>query len=266
MPLTPPNEGDPERILLTGPSGAGKSWSWLNIARWSQRTGSSARFWALDTDKSGSTRRLLHTEYKELTNVQHRRALDWEALRDGIKEYLGQVSAGDWIVVDMLGPQSWDFVQEWYTKSVFQRGKAEYFLQVRMAMESGGKKKDGQGLSAFEGFSDWPVIKGEYQECLTDLFIRSEDAGVHLLATAGIDQLGKKEDRETMTVFGPHGVKPQGEKSTNHMFHTVLWVSAPMPGTVNMTTLKDRGRPVMYAETFQEFALSYLKGVAGWSL
>ena len=56
-----------ERILLYGSTGTSKTYSWLNIARWSQRTKSPALFHCLDTDNAITDQ--LDQEFSDLKNV-----------------------------------------------------------------------------------------------------------------------------------------------------------------------------------------------------
>lgn len=268
MPLHPPYD-EPERILATGAASTGKSTAWLNIARWSQRTGSPAKFWAIDTDRT--VRRLLATEFTELENVEFRVCTKWEKVREALDEFGRRATPPqDWIILDMLGP-TWDMVQDWFSRSLFKAGKAEYFLAAQRNLQAAKEaaeiakgKPPKASMSPFEGYTDWVTIKSEYQEMAIQLCLESE---CNTFATTGIDKISTDEkDRATLTVFGPFGVKPRGEKSTAHMFHTVLWHTAPFPGEVYMTTLKDRGRETMEGQGFKEFTVEYLVKKGGWKL
>ena len=246
--MRPPNERAYERILLFGGPGAGKTRSWLDIAKLSQKTGSDARFFAIDTDFAVD-RMLMGEDFADLTNVEHAVVDDWTDLMSSLDKYRKEMTPKDWLIVDMLG-YAWEAVQAYYTQQVFGEDLGSFFLAARKA----DKERE------FEGWTDWKVINKLYAQLTTKL-MRTQG---HVLCTAAIDKVGERDDEAVRKMFGRFGVKPRGQKHTGHLFHTLLISQQAGPESWVLTSVKDRERRLLEAEPNKGFALSYLVRVAGW--
>lgn len=255
--LQPPAAGVRERILSMGGFGAGKTSAWLNIAKWSQETGSDAKFYVLDTDDS--VRHMMSLpggQYNGLENVVLYEVFDWMEYVDAINAIIPVARPYlDWIIVDFMGA-SWDAAQEYY---VGMRYKAEdmgqYFMDQAVAASS---------KAPLDGWKDWSVINKIYKSFQNKLVHKHQ---AHIFFTAGVKALGEGEDRSIRALFGPHGVRPIGQKHLGHVPHTVLLHQTITPGEIYLVTVKDRERRLLDGTApLNEFALDYLVGVAGWRL
>lgn len=252
-----PHPGISERILVMGGWGQGKTYDWLSIARLAKQTGSEAKFYVLDTDNAVG--HMLAMEFEGLAvesggNVVLYPCFDWRMLTKALDEILTKMRPADWLVVDLISP-TWDWVQEFFTEEVFAKDLDQYFLEARKA-----NKQSGGG---FEGWKDWPVINGLYKSFQNKLL----RVPGHLYATASVDIINNETvDKDIKIAFGPHGVKPKGQKHTPHFFHTVLWKNSARQGEWRIITIKDRGREMLAGQPVANFAVTYLKNVAGWTL
>lgn len=241
-----------ERILLIGSPGTGKTTSWLRVARMHQVTGTPARFYVLDSDDTVD--RFLETEYKNLVGVvEHEIVRGWPEWESVLDRYLGEMTSDDFLVVDMIG-KAWWSVQDHFVSLVMGKDLAQFYLEARMANKRG---------TPLDGWKDWSVINRIYKGWSDRLF----SAPGHIIAVTGIEGVSSDgDDAATKLVFGPYGVKPQGQKHLGHEFHTVLWMRSARAGDWAITTIKDRGRSYWTGEQVRDFAVDYLRGTAGWVL
>ncbi|HUW56761.1 MAG TPA: AAA family ATPase [Planctomycetota bacterium] len=255
--LQPPIPNLRERILVMGGFGTGKTSDWLNIAKWSKETGSDARFYVLDTDASVSHMLTVPGgQYEGLDNVVLYECFDWMEYVGALKASIAAHRPGlDWIVVDFVGT-AWEAVQEYYVQERYQADDlAEFFMEQALARSS---------KAPLDGWKDWSVINRLYKS-FQNALIHKHSA--HLFLTSGVKVIGDNEDRSVRALFGPHGVRPVGQKHLGHIPHTVLYAQAIRPGEIFVTTIKDRERRILDGTVQQgEFALDYLVNVAGWKL
>ncbi len=253
--------GTQERILLMGAAGSGKSRGWLSIADLSQKTGSDAHFYCIDTDDAIS--HMLMVGFPHLENVTVVSVYEWDEYLAAVHSLRTKVKKKhDWLICDLYS-NAWETVQEDYTNKVFGKTKAEYFL---MRKREAAKKAD----EGYEGSSDWGVIKPMYRDFALPFFHRHEG---HVLATCAVKPLqrtGKwKDSDEMIDWFGHLGFRPEGEKRTPHHVHAALYMRRKANGWV-FTTGKDRERRMVVdewlgdEETPGSLAKKYLIGVAGW--
>lgn len=249
--LAPPSPLTRERILAIGSPGSGKTTAWLSIAFWAQATGSDAQFYVLDTDFAARHMLLSSPKYGDLTNVHVYEAIEWEQYTAAIADILPKMRPQDWLVVDFMG-SAWDAVQEWYVAQVFKDDIGSFFMQAR---KGGGE--------ALDGWRDWGVINRVYKQFANDVLFKCPG---QLFTTAVAEAMRDTDDRAMRSVFGPHGVRPRGQKHLAHGVHTVLLLMAPKAGEVMITTVKDRERAPLNAAKLNDFAVDYLVNVAGWDL
>lgn len=245
-----------ERILLFGPAGSGKSTAAASVASMAAKTKSDARFHVVDTDLAWD--RMLIEGYPELSNVEVYVALDWPEYREALAKIRSVVRPNDWVVVDLVS-NAWETVQAYFTEQVFDRDIGDYFLQVRKELKTGKKS-----LEAFSGWVDWSVINAMYKTWTNDLLFKTR-ANVICMAKMGKVH-AEQDDKATRLLFGPHGVKPEGQKSLAYQFHTVLLTGEPRTGEYTLTTVKDRERTQLDKTPVKKFALDYLVKIGGWRL
>lgn len=250
----------PERILSIGDAGSGKTTNALNIARWLVRTKSQSRVYILDTDFA--IPRML-TNYPEIVPiVKLYPCYDWTDYTKASKEILRLAKQTDWVVVDFIG-SAWQAVQAYYAEQVFHQQLGNYFLEVRKQMD-----KDKHSLNALDGWTDWQVINPLYRQWINPLLFKGQ---YHIYATAKADQLSSdKKPTETSRVrqlFSRFGIKPQGQKDLPFQFHTLLINGYDQRTKARtITAVKDREREEVSGLPITNFAIDYLKNVAGWKL
>lgn len=261
-----------EFILTLGVGGTGKSKALLDIARKCK----DSIFYVWDNDYSYE--RLLATQYSDIAEREDVEVPDeglgiatgnvvimdgdldeWTGLLEWLKLVKEHARFDDWVAVDSMTP-TWQAVQGWFSEQVFGSDIADYFLEVRMKKaESKDKKK---ALGALDGWMDWPVINKQYAKLYSALL----NIRCHKYVTAEQDKIGDDDDAEVKKLFGVYSVKPRGQKALGHRPMTVLILSKSRAGEYAVTTVKDRGRMEMEDEEIGDFAIDYLKTVAGWKM
>jgi len=82
------------------------------------------------------------------------------------------------------------------------------------------------------------------------------------MATAG-QPVSEDDSKEVQELYGPHRLKPSGQKALSHQPDTVLLLTHASDGYY-MTTIKDRGGRRYFERTrLHNLAIQYGK-VAGW--
>lgn len=271
-----------ERILLMGPHGSGKTRMWLTIAKKSEMLKSPGTFYVHDTDMA--VRRMLSGEGFEslLPRTQWMRfeaggmttkgtwvvdgdvienprmvvyePYEWEEYMTSMEDCNRQITNDDWLVVDLANP-AWDAVHDYYVDLVFKKSTTEFYMAAR-------DKRGG----ALDGDKDWSNINRMYREWAKHLLrLRG-----HLLICTGVKNVqtegGRVDPKDVRVTFGPHGVKPEGQKHLPHTVHTILLAKEFKPGDWQVTTVKDRERDKLTGETMNDFVMQYLVPVAGWSM
>lgn len=259
MPLHPLIPA-PERILAFGPAGSGKTSNWLDIAKWSVRTKSPARFFVLDTDFAVERMLISYPEIIPYTSITT--GYDWQDYVTFQKFVLTNATPDDWVIIDFMG-SAWDVVQQHFVEEVFKKDIGDYFLQARKELSSGSKN-----LAALDGWTDWSVVNGLYRQWVNPLLFKGR---YNIYATAKSDQLSgdKKptEDAQTRALLLPYGVKPKGQKDLPYQFHTLLLTGRDnRTGDRTLTTIKDRERSEVKGLAVSSFTMDYLKGVGSWEL
>jgi hypothetical protein len=252
--LQPP-PGISERILGMGGFGSGKTTMYLNIAKWSQETGSDAKFYVVDTDRA--VRHMLSvptSQYAGLTNVVLTEVTEFPEYLDAMRDANSKIRKGlDWLCIDFAS-EAWPASQEFYVNEIYSRGMSEFFLQ---------QAKLRSGAAPLDGWKDWSVINRLYKDYSNEIV----NSPGHVFLVAGAKALSDKEDRSVRALFGSHGVRPTGQKHLGHLPHSILLTRVATPGEVFLTTIKDRERPALNGDTqLNEFAIDYLVAIAGWKL
>lgn len=250
-----------ERILLYGGTSTSKTYSWLNIAKWHQRTNSPARFYCLDTDNAVIDQ--LESEFSDLTNVTVNTGYEYGDYILWLENTLRKVKPEDWLVVDMLG-EYWDACQRYFVEQVHGKSQESYFLAMRKEMEDLKDKPKGfQQSNPLEGRYDWPYINKLNKGFMDNLLLRNR---CHIFATSKADALNpSNEEKENLDVYARFGLKPHGQKFIGHYFKTIILTGRPQSDFV-LNTVKDRGREELKGTKVTDFSLTYLKNIAGWTL
>jgi hypothetical protein len=241
-----------ERILAMGGPGSGKTFSWLKLASHFKN----ATFYVIDSE-IGAERSL--KEFPQLTNVRVFPVVEWMEYRKAQKEIVEKCIEKDWVVIDMAD-KAWTAVQKHYIDEIFDKEMGEYFLEARKKIKKDAKSLFAGRDAALKGWTDWPVVNRLYEDFINPLVYRIP---AHLyMATAG--QAVSEDDAEDIRdLYGPHGIRPSGQKNLAYQPDTVLLLAHRRDGYY-MTTVKDRGgRRYFDRQKLINFPVQYGK-VAGW--
>ena len=259
-----------ERIIGMGEGGSGKTAAYLSIARAIPTT----QFFAIDNDVSYSYERLLETHFADVTkhgNIEVSTVTDdWDDIIDTMRGIIMPVAkSGErdcWLGLDSITP-TWQSAQDYFTNKIFDMELADYFIRQRLAFETEPKAKNKQGkeideVKGFDGWKDWSVINKIY----TEIYKLLKKWPGHFYLTAEQAKLSSQDDSEVKEDFGGYGVKPKGQKRLPYVSSTVVWFTKNGADSYYFTTMKDRGRDLVEGEEFDDFAMDYLVGVAGWKV
>lgn len=264
-----------ERILAFGTAGTRKTSGILDIAS----VIPDARFYVLDNEGQ-SYARLLHTDYQHVAERGNTYIANiWI---DSWVDYVPQIEAwcrgtakrmvkggapgvtapaaglNDWLVIDSM-TRTWPAVQVWYNQEVFGEDTSDHLLALKKANKD--DQKEYQKNIAID--NQWDVINPQYFK----LYKAIMQWPGHVYMTADVKDLDRKNaSKEQEANYGTVGVVPAGQKILPNFPHTVLLLEKTRQGTVNVTTVKDRGRRGMVKEPVNDFATDYLMGVAGWKM
>ncbi len=244
-----------ERILLFGGGGAGKTTAVLSILRHIHK----GKAWIIDDDYSYAYSRALYTEFSDI-DPDRVEVIEVDADWDECVEALARVVAEgdpehDWLVIDPFSPL-WDYVQSWMSTKVHSSDLDEYVVNLRA--ESADIKSFNKELSEA---MNWPIVNRVWTDKVLKPLRKWKG---HLLLVCEAQQTGRNDDDEARDLFGHLGLKPAGQKRNHHIASTNILLSKSGHGEYRMTTAKDRNREDMEKVAFEDFALDYLRDVAGW--
>lgn len=241
-----------ERILLFGGGGVGKTTAVLSIAQ--HVTGT---VHVIDADYSFAYERALATDFRELDNVEvHEIDDDWESLTETLVTILTNADPeNDWVVIDPFN-LGWDYVQAWMSDQVHGVDIEDHLVRLRAESDTLKEFQSEVGDSM-----NWPLVTKTFTNKLMKPISRWRG---HLVLVCEATRIGKKEDDESKALFGHLGLKPAGHKRTHHICSTNLLLMKKDHGVHKMTTAKDRNRPELENQEFDDFGWDYLRDVAGW--
>jgi len=269
-----------ERILVFGGPGAGKTTAWLTIAKIYQQTKTPGTFYVLDGEP-GSLERMTGfkpgpdskaIDFTGLTNIRPYTIRTWDHAVQALADVEKQIGAGDWLVIDPISAL-WELLQYWWIEQSYGEDPSVYFAEVRRQMlearqrakEKSGGEKGGEGVTYMD-LVDWFGISRTFSFTVT----RRLYSNYHLFLTARADEIDRREmakDPNVRKLFGWLGIKPQGQKTVPHGVHTLLYFEDMGQGNRVMTSVsKDRQRREVSQEPIGNFAITYLKNIAGWRI
>lgn len=245
----------PEAILLAGREGSGKTWATLCTAR--AIVGSGGRVFIIDGDFSRGTERALGGSFRDLAgDVEHSYAFQWETITELGTKYADIAGPGDLVVVE-FAYQLWDAVQDWWERSLRGKSAAEVSEdKVRKMVQSGKKAPEPREPH------EWTAINAHLRNFMISLVYQS---GAHTIFTTSVKEMrsDSRDQQAVKDLWGPWGVKAAGQSELGHQMQTVLLMKRKR-NTWTMTTVKDRDRPLLEDEEWDDFAEDYLVEVAGW--
>jgi hypothetical protein len=246
-----------ERMVLFGGGGVGKTTAILTIARRITK----GKLWIIDNDFSYAYERALQTDFKDVSpaRVEVIEVGDsWQDMRDALDRVLLEGNPDeDWLIVDSISP-TWDAVQSWYAQTVMNDTFAGYMTELRAKVND---MTEFNKILAADG--RWQFINKEYFDGFYGPIRRWRG---HMILTAEAKSLSSQADAEEKELYGFLGVAPVGQKRLKHIAHTNLYLAKPGQGSYVLTTVKDRNRAEQERLPINDFALDYLRGVAGWTV
>lgn len=254
MTLRPPHERLYERVLVYGNEGTGKTRAWLDIAALSQRSGSDAMFYAIDSEVAAIPRMLSGETFRDLTNVHHEPVSDYPEMFQAIRALADKVRPNDWLILDRADAM-WEMAQDHYVDLRYGRTMGEQWLS--WVTTTGGDTRKGRLL---EGDTDWGTINKLYRD-LTTPVVRLQG---HLFMTAPARKVGERDEQGIRDVYGRFGFRPEGQRHLGHLSHTTLLLNKTGQEEWRITSVKDRERKLLEGEVVQRFSTAYLIKVAGW--
>lgn len=288
MPFRPPTARR-ERILAFGSAGSGKTGMWLSIAKRYEQLKTPGTFYVLDTDialpamlstpaeHGGRFESLLdRTQWMDYVpsaspslpgtwqprnEVEDPRLVvlepyDWPEYVDGAKFIGSTMVNDDWFVSDLHNP-AWSAVQDYYIDLIHKKDTVSFYLSARQANAKG---------NPLDGDKDWSNINRMYKE-FTSPIVRARGHVFLCTSVKGVQTEGGRVDpKEVRVAYGQFGVRPDGQKLTDHLVHTVIFAQEFRSGEWTWSTAKDREREKMVGQPAGDFAMDYLMKIGGWKL
>lgn len=272
MPSPPQTRGGKdvlERILLFGDSDAGKTFAVLKVADWHQKRKSDRQFFAITTPGNSWDKFFIPgAEFDHLENVGTYEVQEIQEYYDAYELIAKDAKPGDFLSVDVVG-DAWSAAQDEYAEREWGTD-----LGTKWATEGGRYPIGG---------ADWPwgTINARYRKFMQNKLLRFPG---HLICMAWQGDLGDKEKDDAeyahfREFFGMVGKKPVGQKDDYRRFDTIIQFGFNAKGDRICRTLKERGgrrrlgeivtrgkAANHVGEKVPDFFLTYLKGVAGWSI
>lgn len=259
--IVPPPDDDEERQLVMGGYGAGKTTGYFSYALYT-----TGHFYVFDADKT--TKRFLTSDkYRHLKDRMTTVVpIEWPDYPNYTKEWLRKATNNDWLVLDP-GSDPWNSVQDHFCQVVYGKGREEMALEHRrdVIQKQGGKGSP----NPFDGLLDYGGTINPMYRAWQGLLMKWPG---HLYIATPASKIieGVDKDKNILSVFGPLGVKPEGQKHLGMIVHSVLALSKGVKNKQDVYYLnnsaKDREREVVKGKMIDELALDYLVGVAGWKI
>lgn len=269
MPLLPPGYyTEPESILTFGVNSAGKTRGWAAIRKWFEITQSPGHFHVLSTEYRHAMRtRQAYLDGTPGNNFDSNATIyettDYDSLMEA-SELVRKAGLAtsidtpegprspDWVIIDSVGhPKIWAR-DKWFG---INKG-----MTWREFLDSGRGVKEVKP-------NEWGQMAGLYRDWIIPniyTFPGNKYATAHLkeIRTEG---LYAEKNRDILRMFGPHGVKPDGDDDLGHSFNTVLLLNRARDGW-QITTVDDPEREYLTEAPVVDMVMSYLQPVAGWSI
>lgn len=268
-----------ERLLIFGYEGAGKSSTILNILRYD----TTAHAWIMDLDYSYAYERLIATEYQDVADRVHIFQIDteWTTMHQVFRSEIASSDGytlnqhnpdTDWLVIDPT-TATWGMVQKWWLESAYGEMADTIFAQLRIdaaaRVEAGVKSQlrtksgtvDSEYAAEKADTMQWPIINEQYNK---HFYQQLHKWRGHMILVCEADSVRKDASPAEQDQYGWLGHKPKGQKTLPFVAATNIYFAHPKQDLWTLTTVKDRGRPLMDKVPVSDFAFQYLVDVAGW--
>ena len=241
-----------ERILIYGAPKSGKTYCWASITN--QLLDSGTTIHVIDSDFR-ATQSLEHVKnWESVINLYQPQ--NWDELHTMTQAAIEVASPEDWIVFDRI-THAWEYVTQYYIEQVMDKKPHQFFLDFK---KGGGK---GNPLAGAYG-ENWNIINSLYR----DWVMKVIRVRCHVLAVASSKQVDVgNDDANVKKLFGPFGVKPEGQKDLGYQFDSVLLTGfGKTSNDYLLSTVGDTNREKVKDVTVNDFSLDYLVKLAGWKV
>lgn len=249
MFTTTPPEKLQEKILVYGGSTTGKSHSILQLAQTVAIMDSTAKVYALDSDKGLD--KLWKSLFPDLKNFHHKLVTKWPDVEDAMKELEKVIQPQDWLCIDMVG-KFWNLVQSYEVGEIYGKKASEYMIVARAEAVAASKLNKPVTLPGV----DWNVIKKLHNEEFLDRIVTEFPCNV-FVTTAADPIMQEWDDQKIVSMTTRVGYKPDGEKNNVYRFDTVMYLTMFRDGTRVFSTVKDRARPLLNQVPFTNLITDY---------
>jgi hypothetical protein len=241
---TTPDKTSRNKILLFSEPGVGKTYSLLSLASVLQIVSPESRVFALDTDEG------LNKAWKEyfpdLSNFYYHLVKTWDELAAYTDALEKAVKPTDFLCLDMIG-RLWEMAQAYEVENVYGKTAAEFLLIARQKAIDSARSKQPATLPSV----DWNVVKKFHNDDFMDRVVARWDC--HVIATTGADPINTQwASPEIISIFGPIGYHPDGEKRNPHRFDTVMFLRLGGSGKRDFKTIKDKAKPLLDWTSFKD--------------
>lgn len=219
---------DTEKLLLFSETGAGKTTFYLNILKYLKSIGvkkNELRMYIIYPDRpSGLTKlfSIIPKEYIPCIDVIPVSTYE-DTIRatatavNGLKEHYKTTGKYGWLVFELM-ENYWTFSQDYFCREAYGQTMGEFFSQMRSIIS----KDKADKRTAYEAFSGpfggpWPIIKFFHNFNWIDKVKRMP---YNIIFTSEI----KNEDNKD-SVFFDLGLRPAGEKHTQHKVDVIVYLS-----------------------------------------
>jgi hypothetical protein len=251
-----------ERMLLFGQGGSGKTNAILTVAD----AIAQGEMFVVDNDYSYAYQRALQTDFESAAEKVHVHECesDWESVVDALQQAITEgLATGDpqdnWLVIDSISP-TWQAVQDFITGQITGASSAEYLTQLR---------KESKDLTEMNRTLvdqvPWSIVNKEYAE---HIWAPLRNWPGHFIITAEAKKLSRQdaEKAELADWYQHLGVQPAGQGKIHYVSATTLLMKKAKRDEYQITTVKDRNREDQENLEIDNFAMDYLREVAGWEL
>lgn len=216
---------DVEKIILYGESNAGKTRWYLNVLQNLKEKGLKKEeilMCIIYPDRpTGLTKlvNLIPPEFVDRVMIfpvnNYEEMVSSTAIAEKkLTEHHEKTGKHGWLVIELL-EESWRSAQDYYSRQAYGTTLAEYFAQKRQQIAQ--SKDDSSAYKAFEGWSDWPIIKFFHNFNWIDKIKRFP---FNVIFTSEI-----KQETNADSIFSSVGFRPAGEKDNLHRVDTILYLS-----------------------------------------